>query len=572
MKKADKIFTRKNIVYFTFVIYILAILIFDIFYCNFNYLNNINSDKNINYNVSYCRIVMYIIFLTLLFIFRNKISDNIEGYNRNQYKRIAILLYTIILVLIMIVGIFIVLKDLSLAKIISVGLITALMTEVFLIYVSNNIIKNVVITIFSLGLVFTIATDFNHALDEKKHFMTAFNIAFGNFDYEKKPITDVKVNELPQLSKFTTVDNFLSEQYVPNITDDVNMDDVPSTPAPYSFVTYLFSALGIEIGKTLGGSIIDIYILGRIFNLIEYCILICIALKLMPCKKNIMVVIFLLPISLLLAASYSIDGFCIGVVAIFIAYCLKLSKETKTISMKDFIILLLLFSLTLFAKSMAYIAIAVIFLLLPIKETIKKNKKYLPWMIAGLLIILSILVLMAIKIKNTKVVSDARATGDINVSQQLEIILKYPIFDIKLIINHIKQTLLNFNWYALLHDGTFFEKDSQWVFILLFLFVLYTSLTEDDNNFNIKEKIIMIAAFMCVYMITSLVLYLSFTQLWALHIAGYQTRYILPVLPLLLISIPNNRVKCINNANRNLIISMMSAAFIFIGIAQNILY
>ena len=95
----------------------------------------------------------------------------------------------------------------------------------------------------------------------------------------KNPITDLEIEKLPQLSKFSTIDEFLEDDYVPQSSKEVNKEDVPSLPADYNFLMYTAPAIGILIAKTLGGSIIDLYIMGRVFNLILYGILIAIAVK-----------------------------------------------------------------------------------------------------------------------------------------------------------------------------------------------------------------------------------------------------------------------------------------------------
>ena len=446
-----------------------------------------------------------------------------------------------------------------------------LMGSVFVIYVSNNHIKNIILTVMTIGMVFTITTKFNHAVDEKRHFMSALNLSYFNFDYAENPITDLEIEKLPQLSKFSTIDEFLEDDYTPQVSEEVNKADVPSLPAEYNFLMYTAPAIGIFIAKTLGGSIIDLYIMGRIFNLILYGILISIATKLLPYKKNVFMIIFLMPMSLLLAASYSIDGVCIGVVSIFIAYCLKLKKEKDVISLKDFLILAGLFIILLLAKSMSYLMVGVMVFMLPIIPTLKKNKKYLPIIITVFLIACIILGTLVIYVKNTRIISDTRANGNVSVSEQLENLLHNPIFDIRLLILHIRNTLFNFNWLTMLNDQVFFTHNATYVMLPLLLFLLYVALTEDDYNFKVKDKIVMILSFLLTFFMTSMVLYLSFTPVGKLSIDGYQTRYILPILSLLLFCVSNNKVKTIKSKNRNMNISIISSAFIMIDIALSIL-
>lgn len=161
--------------------------------------------------------------------------------------------------------------------------------------------------------------------------------------------------------------------------------------------------------------------------------------------------------------------------------------------------------------------------------------------------------------------------GNINVSEQLNNVLHNPIFDIKLMIAHMQNTLFNFNWITLLHAPTFFTDKAQMVMIPLFVFLLYIAITEDDENLKIKDKLISIAAFFLVYFMTSMVLYLSFTEVGKLSVSGYQTRYLFPVIPLILICISNNRVKTDKSENRNMNISIASSLFIAISIMQAII-
>ena len=433
------------------------------------------------------------------------------------------------------------------------------MSNLFIIYISNNSIKNVIVTLSTLGILFSIVTNFNHAIDEKKHFMSAFNVSFLNFNFETEPITDKQIEELPQLSKFSTIDKFLRERYVPEITHDVNMEDVPSTPANYSAILYVPSAIGMAFARLTGGSIIDMYILGRVFNLIAYGILICIALKILPYKKNVFYVLFLMPMMIVLAGTYSIDGMCMGLVSIFIAYCLKVYNTSDTIKLKQVGILSLLFVLMLLAKSMAYIFVALIVLMLPLKKTIKKNKKYIPIMIIACLIILVIFGLLFLNIRNNRLGADTRWGGNINPEEQIQFILHNPLADIQIAINHFKDTLLSFNWYSMLHYEIFFAQDAKCVMLALMFFILYVSIQDDEHNFKLKDKIIMILSFIAI------------TEVGSLHIGGYQARYIMPILPLVLMCVSSNRLKSKENKNRNMNIAITSGIFIFIGLLQSII-
>lgn len=567
-----KFITKKSITIYSLIILFLAMLFFEIGYCNTNFIKELFQNESIEYNFSLCRLFIYIIFIALYITFKKSFIEN--SLLTMQYKIKRILTYiTIFVTILYTIFIIIFLKRIVEAnqlRIISITVITIQMASLFVIYISNDLCKNVVMTSVTFGIIFTITTSFNHAIDEKKHFMTALNISFLNFNYVNEPITDKKIEQLPQLSKYTTIDDFLKNDYKEEITNQVNREDEPSTPATYSAITYVFSAIGITIARTLGGSIIDMYIMGRVANLIIYTLMVYIAIKIVPFKKNIFFVVAFLPYMLLLAASYSIDGICLGTLYIFCAYCFKLYHENDTISLKQLVLLSLLFVIMLFGKGLGYIGVGAIVFVLPLVKTIKKNKKYIPAMISVAIIFAILATVFVIYMKNSAITEggDSRGGAGINGKEQLNVILTHPIFDIKLAIQHIKATLLSFEWYTNLHQSTFFTNTSVQTVFLMMLFVLYVSITEDDKILSRKNKVINFFAFMMAYAFTSIILYISFTPVGVLYIAGYQARYIFPILPLILSCIANNKIKYLKSENRTIDTTFGTGFFLLIGLIQ----
>lgn len=566
----SKIINKKNITIITVILYSIAMLAFELFYCNSTSLANLIQGQGWHYHFSLCRIVMYLSFFILYFIFKDKFIEEAIQVSNNRYKRIIIYGSVLLTIITILLTVYVALYKIEYMRSMSIVLITIAMASVFAIYVCNDHIKNIVITILTIGMIFTITTKFNHPLDEIKHFWSAFNMAFFRFDYANQAITDSQIEKLPNITKYDEIDEFLNKKYIPQISEKENMEDIGTTPTTYHPLIYIVASIGIFLAKTLGGSIIDLYIMGRLFNLILYGVLIGIAVKLLPYKKNILLVIALMPEALLLAASYSIDGICIGIVSIFIAYCLKLKNEREILQLKDIFSLAGMFILLLLVKSMAYVMVGFMIFTLPIIPTLKKNKKYLPVIGIVFAVACIILVTLALYIKNTKIVSDIRAGENVSVSEQLNHVMHHPIFDIRLMILHVRNTLLNFNWLMELHNGAFFTTNATAVMLFLILFIGYVALTEDDYNFKIKDKIILILSFFLTFFMTSMVLYLSFTRVGELAIDGYQARYIFPIVSLLLFCASNCRVKSVNNVNRNMNINMISSAVIIISLAGSI--
>lgn len=566
-----KIFCKRNITIYTILVLLSVMTVFEIGFCNVQVIHQVFNHQEIIYNFSLCRIVFYCVFIILYCIFKNKFLENAEETYSSKFKRVFTYVTIIVAVLYCCLILFSTYKrGIDFVRIGSVKLIIAILSTLFVIYISKDISKNIIVAACTFGIVFTFTTDYNHAIDEKKHFMSALNVSFLNFDYINNPITDTEIAKIPHLTRYVSIDEWLENNYIPSISSDVNMEDTPSTPANYKPIIYALPAVGIAIARVLNGSIVDMYILGRIMNLVLYTVLVYIAMKILPFKKNIFFVVAFIPYMLLLAASYSADGICLGTIYIFVAYCLKIYKESETISLKQFLILAALFVVMLIGKGVGYLPIGILVFMLPLVKTIKNNKKYWPIMITCGILFVILGTFFVIYMKNTNLSSegDSRGASGINSIEQLNAILTDPVLDIKVAINHVLDTLVNFNWLKTLQQEVFFKDYSeQSIFVMLFV-IFFIALTEDDYNFKIKDKIILILGFLLPFGMTSVILYLSFTPVRALHIDGYQARYIFPILPLVLCCLSSDKIKATRGENRNLNIAITSGIFLVIGLLE----
>ena len=538
----------------TILLISISIFLYEICFCN---LKNIIT--NGTYNFSLFRVVMYIIFFILYKKFANKFIE--EARKTLQSKRKIIYIYLAIVIIYTIYKLIIEKNYYTLTLII----LTELNGLLFILYISKDYIKNIIITILTLGFIFSISTDVYHMIDEKKHFLSTLNVAVGNFNF-KEALTDEEFNNIEFES--STV-NFAMEYFGKRCS--LNMQKIPenesifSTPAEYSPMLYIPSSIGINIARLLGGSMADVYIAGRMFNIIAYGILLVIMFKLLPLKKNLFYAIYLMPMLLVLAASYSIDGIVVGVIGIFIAYILKLYKENyNKIDLKKFITMVILFLLTLICKSGAYIAISLIVFILPMIKIMKENVKIRNTVILILLITLFVGIYQTFKIA-TPSEGDVRG-GNTSPSKQIEFLLENPTNIVKLYSNYLRLSVFNFNWYNDFNLKIFFGQYYSVITFLLFIFILYIAITDNTYTFNKKEKTITSLSFWITFFITTFILYLSYTEVGKLTISGYQPRYLIPVLPLLLMNINSKKIvnketECDYNK-----ISMISGGLIFLDL------
>lgn len=562
---------RKALKILTIAIYLISILIYEIGICNGEVLFR---NETISYNFSLCRIVIYVIFLILLFKNIDKFIENAIASLELKSKKIVIGIYIPVAIIIIT---YVLIRWISIYKALTLT-IALLMGLLFIIYISSNYIKNTIILTFTLGIVFTFATDFHHAIDEKKHMMSAVNLANGNFDYSKNPLNEPAYNNIIFNCDIDSFIQFYAKKYEPALTDEWNRTEetemyyVCSAPADYNFVLYTPSAAGIIFAKMLGGSIADVYIVGRLFNLITYAIMIIAILKLLPYKKKIFYIIYMIPFTLLLAASYSIDGICIGLIGIFIAYCLNLSeRDYKEIKLKQILTLMVLFALCLLAKNLVYCTVILFVLVLPIFKILKNNKKNLPVILSIILIAVLVCgVLLLNKLEATTSSGGDPRGGETSVSGQINFLLSSPSNIVKVGFEHIMNSILNYDWYTYLNNVKFFGKYYAQIFFLEMIFIIYVCVTDNSKKIELRTSIVSLITFIAIYVTTSIMLYLTFTPVGQINISGYQPRYLTPILSIVFMLINNKRFigksSKEDEEKNDINISLISGLFIIIDL------
>lgn len=226
----------------TILIISMSICIYEICFCNLKdiIINN-------TYNFSLFRIVMYIIFILLYIKFGNRFIEEAQKTLPSKKK--------IIYVYIVIATIYLIYKFITESHyyVLSLLVLTVLNGLLFILYVTKDYIKNIILTILTLGFIFSISTKYYHVVDEKKHFMSSLNVAVGNLNFNEA-LTNEEFNnidfDLPAV-------NFAMEYFSKNTSFDMKNipedESVFSTPADYNPITYLPASVGINVARLLRG-------------------------------------------------------------------------------------------------------------------------------------------------------------------------------------------------------------------------------------------------------------------------------------------------------------------------------
>ena len=518
---------KKQII--TLLILCMIMGIYELLFCNYLFIT-----RESTYAFSFYRMVMYVAVIILF----PKFSKHILEYKGEIQKAEKYILYVSILLLLATFFFTFVGKITLLTDIIIIIAILLILLLAFSL--TGNYIKNFILIALAMGFILSMIMPINNQLDEKRHFLSAYNLSYANINFNK-PIINEGVQSIPQRLNFEKFNTYFHKNYEPTFLEEYVIEDISNIPAAYNPIQYLPSAIGIYIARLLGGSIADIYYAGRFFNLIGYIVLVAFTLKVLPYKRKSFYVIFLMPMLLALASVYSVDNIMVGVISLWIAYCLKLYEQKEKITGKQLFILLGIFTLIGTLKSMSYLPIALFIFIIPIRKILKENKKYLvPIILLG---IVSVTINIGITLYlQSDQLSDPRVENT-NAMQQIEYIKEEPIEYIKILGKHIKTTLTEFSALSYLNGPMFFGNDFNNIFLILLLFLFYTGITDDSKNLSKKTKWIAIITFFIVLSITSTLLYISYTPLQGKTIQGYQLRYIFPIISLIVICLSSEKIK-----------------------------
>lgn len=325
-----------------------------------------------------------------------------------------------------------------------------------------------------------------------------------------------------------------------------------------TIIRHFPQAIGMIISESLSLPIVVSITVGEICAVLFYAVMGSLTLKRMPIKKEVMMMIMLLPICIQQMASFSYDVVLLPICFYFIAYILYLKFSKDIISFKDLLIILVLLSIISIIK-IPYVLLGLLIFIVPLKKIsiynlIIKNKKKII-VIGALILVLLIPALVVIlnKISYGRILLAAI----IYIKDSLWLILR-TLWRYK--FGYLKELTGDFGWFDTL--------TAIWYTIFIFLSILFISVINYDKDENIvsspftKKDVIYIYS---IGIVMVMIIMLSMLE-WTLHInnlgsiggisikefkdifinipliEGIQGRYFIPIIPLFLIPIYNKKI------------------------------
>jgi len=437
------------------------------------------------------------------------------------------------------------------------------------IYTKPHILYTVIAMMVGLG--FAIFTPPFHGPDEETHFLRAYQIVRGDIVLEEgdepgrvgsclpREIHDVTVasSHSPSIRGFTSI------KYDYSGLDELIVDEVENpgdcrftiTTNTYSYnpVAYVPALTGVGVVNVFNGPPLLAMYIARIFSVLVTVMLFAIAIKLLPYKKYMFVVILLTPMLLFQQAVISIDGFSYAIFAVFVAYLVRL-YNSKNISNKQWLVLGSLAVLLTCLKPLLYLFIPAVLLLLSASK------------IKPLLIILvSVASIGLSTIAINTIYPEAVNSGPPGVNQEVQIsnLKDDPLRAVRVAWNTYMNPYGDGQTLGVI--GVFGAADTKiplWVYTVsvvnIALALFFTHKKDTGNRVNRWFRLVLLGIICLYFAAVNAAMYLTYSPVNFDIIYGVQGRYFLPILiclPLIFMGGIALRSSDARRLNRNLIIS-----------------
>lgn len=437
----------------------------------------------------------------------------------------------------------------------SVGILAAFTVIYFCAYVFR-VKKHILffITVLIMGMGYTALFTPYTAPDEISHYYTAYRVSN---TLTATPKAENPSDELYVRACDTDYNGVISEFYgkflvpttgtyaavINNILGAEENQELILIESDYvtgNPVCYAASGFGIAVGRWLHLSSAVTFYLGRIMNLLLFALLGMLAVRRMPFGKNVLFAVALLPLTLQQVASFSYDSVILSFAFYFTALCFDLIYRAKKISVLDIISMLLCIAVLAAPKAGVYCVVLLLLLLIPRNRAIPKKQS---WIFVGGLLAAAVgffFLFNAFRLSSAVTTTSNAYT--------LQLIFDDPLQFVELWVNTYFE---NKEWLAY----SAFGSDMAWVnlpvsktYALAFAALLLLSSARGDTpseriRMRPLDKTVMWSAVLLTAAGFCAAAFL-WTNANSATVAGLQTRYILPVLPLILLLLRNDALVC----------------------------
>lgn len=434
-------------------------------------------------------------------------------------------------------------------KVLIYVIISGILASISLIYncvQDKNKIENMFLNFaIPIGISFIVFMLPTYTPDASSHLWRAYEISGGtlitkideNGDAKTTVPEIMSINREKVLIKYNKLNDLLNSEEARDYNKTTQVD---SPSKGYAFVFFLGYAIGLAIARMLSLNIFVGLLLARLINYIIVLILGYYAIKKIPFGKILLTTYLMIPMMMQQATAFSADSIMNATIILFISYTLYLSFKKEEILKSEKIIFLIL-SVFVGLSKITYIPLIGIALIIAKRKKEMPKKEVISFAIVTLVICCGSMITLNIF---TRGYTNESASGylenaGVNSEEQLLGIISNPLHFVKVLWNDFK---VNGEFYTFNFIGQYLGWLSITVpisYIILYIIILLASIFVEDNKkvLDWKERLwlIILALGMNILVITGM--YLEWTGVGSMTVAGVQGRYFLPTTIILLLSI-----------------------------------
>lgn len=324
----------------------------------------------------------------------------------------------------------------------------------------------------------------------------------------------------------------------------------PDQLLSFTSLGYIPSAIGLWIGRLLHLPFSATFILGRVANLLAYCLVCFWAIRITPVKKVLFVTVSLIPESIFLAANYSYDPWLTSMILLGIAILFReMWGSDGPLDYSSIAVSALIMFFGLGVKAV-YFPIIGIFFLMPVSKFSNRGQRiryYLFVVAFGLFVLASFALPFLFNVGTGSAAGDQRGGSGVDSSGQIAYILSNPAQYARILASFFTTTYFNpayssdylFSFAYLvpsspveLSIASFGNPAVNFVPVLFLIGVALFD-NEDGGAWRHAGKgstIWTAVIYLGTYVLVATALYISFTPVGHDTVNGCQLRYQLPIL------------------------------------------
>lgn len=421
----------------------------------------------------------------------------------------------------------------------------------------------------------------NSVYDEGRHVNTVYhysNVLLGmaGNDTEQtiaKRKIDVRTKEKTQYSGGSPVNeqaqtywNMLYSADEPAENMDIVQVDISDNTVvgDSTIIEYLPGIVGMTLGRILGLNYFGLILLTKLFMFAFYILLCYYALRNAPVMKMTLAFVALLPMNLYQASGITYDGFTFAVGLLLFAFILKLWKEG--LDTRQWILVGLCSFILGCCKAGVYTSLIMILLLVPSeKYKWKKWKTFLLILIIAALPILihyvPVFINGFLRIPQSSGMSNS--TGEF---YNITFVIKYPFQFLEMVARTIIAKAEYYMGGILGYRTAWSNQPISWPVMVPFIVLLVISgIQYSENKFWIKITDRMLIAAILIVEVTALhAIFLRETSIYDNIINGFQGRYFLVFLPVLIMILRNQGVYMMRGSDRRIYCIYSMSLFVYL--------